>query len=373
MSERSGAQLDVLIAGGGTGGHVFPGLALADALRARGLRVGFVGTPAGLEARAVPAAGYPIDLIPGRQVRGGGIGRALGGLAALATGVARARRLLAAHRPTLVVGVGGYASVAAVVAARLGRRPVVLMEQNAIPGLANRTLGRLARIVCLGFAEAAPFFPAGRSIHTGNPIRPAVLAAPPSPPHERTGLLVFGGSQGASHVNGAAVDALGRLGDAARGLRITHQTGAADQASVASSYAALGLDVRVEAFITDMGAAYRAADVVVARAGAMSCAEITAMGLPAVLVPYPYAADDHQRRNAEVLAAAGAAVVILDRELDGERLATALRPLVDDGETRRAMAGRARALGRPDAANTAADVCLRVIGDHPLEDRVSLR
>ncbi|HEV7732444.1 MAG TPA: undecaprenyldiphospho-muramoylpentapeptide beta-N-acetylglucosaminyltransferase [Candidatus Binatia bacterium] len=363
---------DVLIAGGGTGGHVFPGLALADALRARGMRVGFVGTPAGLEARAVPAAGYPIDLIPGRQVRGGGIGRAAGGAVALASGVARARRLLMAHRPRLVVGVGGYASVAAVVAAGLGRRPVVLMEQNAIPGMANRTLGRLARRVCLGFAEAASFFPAGRTVHTGNPIRPAVLAAPPSPPHDRLGLLIFGGSQGATHINDAAVVALGALGDGARALRITHQTGIADQAGVASAYAGLGLDVRVEAFITDMGAAYRAADVVVARAGAMSCAEITAMGLPSVLIPYPYAADDHQRRNAEVIAAAGAATVILDRELDGPRLTAALAPLVGDAAARCTMASLSRALGRPDAANTAADVCLRVIADHPLEDHVPL-
>ncbi len=363
---------DVLIAGGGTGGHVFPGLALADALRARGLQVGFVGTPAGLEARAVPAAGYPIDLIPGRQVRGGGIGRAAGGVVALASGVARARRLLVAHRPRLVVGVGGYASVAAVVAARLGRRPVVLMEQNAFPGLANRTLGRLARRVCLGFAEASSFFPAGRTVHTGNPIRPAVLAVPPSPPHDRLGLLIFGGSQGATHINDAAVAALGALGDAARALRITHQTGPADQARIAAAYAGLGLDVRVEAFITDMGAAYRAADVVVARAGAMSCAEITAMGLPSVLIPYPYAADDHQRRNAEVLAAAGAATVILDRALDGPRLVSALAPLVGDSAARDAMASRARALGRPDAANTAADVCLRVMADHPLEDHLPL-
>jgi UDP-N-acetylglucosamine--N-acetylmuramyl-(pentapeptide) pyrophosphoryl-undecaprenol N-acetylglucosamine transferase len=369
----TGDALDVLIAGGGTGGHVFPGLALADALRERGQRVGFVGTPAGLEARAVPAAGYPIDLIPGRQVRGGGIGRALGGVAALATGVAHARRLLETHRPKLVVGVGGYASVAAVVAARLGRLPVVLMEQNAIPGLANRTLGRVARVVCVGFAEAAPFFPPRRSIHTGNPIRPAVLAAPPSLPHDRPGLLVFGGSQGATHVNDAAVAALEQLGDAARTWRITHQTGAADRDRIAAAYAALGLDVRVEAFITDMGSAYRAADVVVARAGAMSCAEITAMGLPAVLVPYPYAADDHQRRNAEVLADAGAAVVILDRQLDGSRLATALRPLIDDADRRRTMAMKSRALGRPEAARTAADVCLRVIANHPLEDHLLLR
>jgi UDP-N-acetylglucosamine--N-acetylmuramyl-(pentapeptide) pyrophosphoryl-undecaprenol N-acetylglucosamine transferase len=243
-----------------------------------------------------------------------------------------------------------------VVAARLRRMPIVLLEQNTVPGVASRTLGRLAGRVCLGFAEAASYFPAGRSEHTGNPVRAAVLAAPPvSEPSP--GVLVFGGSQGARHLNDAMLGAVEGLGAVVGRIRIRHQTGPADRERVAAGYARLGVPADVIGFVTDMGSAYAVADVVVARAGAMSCAEITARGLPAILVPYPYAADDHQRRNAEVLVRAGAATMILDRELDGERLASALRPLLEDAPTRARMAAAARAAGRPDAAARVADVC----------------
>ena len=352
---------DVLIAGGGTGGHVFPALALSRALVADGLVVHHAGTAAGLEARAVPAAGLPLHLLTGAQVRGGGAARAVAGLVALARGVREASALLARLQPRLIVGVGGYASVAAVAAARLRRLPVVLLEQNAVPGWANRLCGRVATRVCLGFAEAAPWFPRGRTVHTGNPVRPEVLAAPVPPPAPGVGLLVFGGSQGARRINTATVAALELLGGVARGLRVVHQTGRADRDAIAADYARLGLAVRVEAFIDDMGSAYRAADLVVARAGAMSCAELTALGVPAVLVPYPFAADDHQRRNAEVLVAAGAARLLLDADCDGPRLADLLRTLVSDASERARMAAAARALGRPDAARAAARVCRDVL------------
>ncbi len=356
-------RLDVLIAGGGTGGHVFPALALGGALADRGLEIAFAGSPAGLEAKLVPAAGRTLHLIPGRQVRGGGLRGAVLGAAALAQGLASGLRLLARVRPRLVVGVGGYASVAGVLAARARRLPVVLLEQNAIPGAANRNLGRLATRICLGFAEAARFFPPGRTVHTGNPVRPEVLAAPhPSPPAPGLGMLIFGGSQGARHLNEAGVAAMDALGPAARALRIRHQTGETDRRAVAERYRDLGLDARVDAFVEDMGGAYRAADLVVARAGAMSCAEITALGLPAILVPYPYAADDHQRANAEILAGGGAARMILDRELDARRLAAALEPLLAGDDLRAEMAARSRALGRPGAAGHVAAICLEVVG-----------
>jgi UDP-N-acetylglucosamine--N-acetylmuramyl-(pentapeptide) pyrophosphoryl-undecaprenol N-acetylglucosamine transferase len=346
----------IVIAGGGTGGHLYPGLALADALAARGVEIVYVGAEGGIEARVVPTTGYPLRLLPGRQLRGGGIGRAVRGLATATGATLRATALLDTLRPALVVGVGGYASVAVVVAAALRRIPSVLLEQNVVPGAANRMLVRLARRVCVGFAESIRFFPAGRAVHTGNPVRADLLR--PRPERTRPGLLVFGGSAGAHKLNEATVGALAAIGATAHRLDVTHQTGAADVEAVRARYAALGLNVRVEPFITDMGAAYAAADVVVGRAGAMTCAEVTAVGLPAILVPYPYAADDHQRRNAEVLAAAGAAETILDADLTAERLAERLRVLLDDPARRATMAARARGLGRPDAARRVADECL---------------
>jgi UDP-N-acetylglucosamine--N-acetylmuramyl-(pentapeptide) pyrophosphoryl-undecaprenol N-acetylglucosamine transferase len=346
----------IVIAGGGTGGHLYPGLALADELAARGVDVVLVGATGGIEARVVPTTGYALHLLPGRQLRGGGVGRAVSGLATAARATLRAVALLRRLRPALVVGVGGYASVAVVVAAALRRIPSVLLEQNVVPGAANRLLVRLARRVCVGFAESVPYFPPGRAVHTGNPVRADVLR--PRPPRARPGLLVFGGSGGAHRLNEATVGALAALGPAARAVDVVHQTGTADADAVRARYAALGLPVRVEPFITDMGGAYAAADVVVGRAGAMTCAEVTALGLPAILVPYPYAADDHQRRNAEVLAAGGAAETILDADLTPERLAERLRALLDDPARRTAMAARARELGRPDAARRVADECL---------------
>jgi UDP-N-acetylglucosamine--N-acetylmuramyl-(pentapeptide) pyrophosphoryl-undecaprenol N-acetylglucosamine transferase len=355
--------MNVVIAGGGTGGHLYPGLALADALARRGHAVTFVGTAAGIEARVVPAAGYPLRMLPGRQLRGGGAARAALGLAAAMRGMVGALRLLGTLRPGLIVGVGGYASVAVVLGAAVRRLPTVLLEQNVIPGAANRHLARLAARVCVGFAETVTTFPPGRAVHTGNPVRAEVLAAARSGSghRPRPGLFVFGGSAGARRLNQATLEATALLGERAREIDLTHQTGAADLDTVRAGYAALGLPVRVVPFIDDMGAAYAGADLVVARAGAMTCAELTAIGLPAILVPYPHAADDHQRRNAEVLVAGGAAEMILDRELTGERLAAALRGLLDDASRRDAMAAAARALGRPDAADRVAAECLRLL------------
>ena len=352
-------SVTVVIAGGGTGGHLFPGLALADALVARGVKPTFVGTAAGIEARAVPAAGYPLRLLPGRQLRGGGAVRAVAGMASAAEGTLRALRLLGELRPDLVVGVGGYASVAVVLAAALRRIPTVLLEQNVVPGAANRMLARLARRICVGFEESLAYLPRDRTVHTGNPVRAGVVR--PRPERGRPGVLVFGGSGGAHRLNQAMVGALGPLGPLLGRADLTHQTGASDLETVRAAYLARGIAARVEPFIADMGAAYAAADLVVGRAGAMTCAELTALGLPAILVPYPYATDDHQRHNAEVLVRAGAAEMILDAELDGERLARVLGGLLEDTGRRASMAACSRALGRPDAAERVADECLRLV------------
>jgi UDP-N-acetylglucosamine--N-acetylmuramyl-(pentapeptide) pyrophosphoryl-undecaprenol N-acetylglucosamine transferase len=350
----------VVIAGGGTGGHLYPGLAVAEALAARGRRVEFVGTANGIEARVVPGAGFPIHLLSGRQVRGGGVARAVLGVASLFRGVRRALAVLAAVRPGLVVGVGGYASASAVVAARLRRIPTLLLEQNVIPGAANRLLGRLGPRICVGFEDAIRRFAPGQAVYTGNPIRTRVIESPRMR-RERLGLLVMGGSGGAHQVNAMTVKAAGHIVEILRGVDVFHQTGPADAAAMRVEWAQLGLAARVEPFIDDMGAAYAAADLVVSRAGAMSCAELTALGLPSILIPYPFAADDHQRANAEVLVRAGAAAMIPDRELTPKRLADAIMALVTDAARRTQMATNARALGRPEAAARVALECERLL------------
>jgi UDP-N-acetylglucosamine--N-acetylmuramyl-(pentapeptide) pyrophosphoryl-undecaprenol N-acetylglucosamine transferase len=355
-----GSGPTVVIAGGGTGGHLYPGLAVAEALTARGRHVEFVGTAAGIEARIVPAAGFPIHLLPGRQLRGGGMGRAVLGVVSLARGVGRALAALGELRPGLVVGVGGYASVATVLAARMRRIRTLLLEQNVIPGAANRLLGRLGSRVCVGFEETMGRFPAGQAVHTGNPIRTRIIETPRMR-RDRLGLLVVGGSGGAHHVNTAMVAAAGRIAGLLRGVDVLHQTGRTDAPEIRDGYARLGLVVRVEPFIDDMGAAYAAADVVVSRAGAMTCAELTALGLPSILVPYPFAADDHQRANADVLVRAGAAAMIPDHELSAERLGDAIAGLVGDAARRTKMAANARALGRPEAAARVALECERLL------------
>lgn len=357
----------VIIAGGGTGGHVFPGIAVGRALRALGhTEILFVGTPQGLEAEAVPRAGFAFEAIRARQVRGGGLRRALiGGIAALLA-VGAALRTIRRFRPQVVVGVGGYASVPLVIAARLARVPTLLLEQNVIPGATNRLLGRFAQRVCTSFRETATSFPGARVVCTGNPVREEVLAvaaarAARPAAAERLVLLVVGGSGGAHRLNVAAVEAMARLAGRSR-LRIVHQTGAADAEETRRRYAEVGADAEVRPFFTDMAALYEEADLVLCRAGATTIAELLVVGLPAILVPYPYAADDHQRRNAEAVQAVGAATLILDRDLTPERLADALARLLDDADRRREMGAAARAIARPEAGRLVAEQCALLAG-----------
>jgi len=353
----------VLVAGGGTGGHLLPGLAVAERLRDEGVRVAFVGTARGIESRVVPAAGYELHLVRGAPIRGRSPAEMLRGVAATIAGIREARRLLATLRPAVVLGVGGYASVATVVAATLARIPTVLQEQNAVAGLANRLLGRVATRVCVGFREAAAAFPSDRVVYTGNPVREGIAALTRRRrPDGRLGLLVFGGSQGARRINDAMLGGLDVLGDRLARLAIVHQTGVSDADRVAAAYRERGVDADVRGFIDDMPAAYAGADVVVARAGAMSCAEILAAGLPAVFVPYPHAAGDHQRHNAAALVEAGAATMIDDDRCDGETLGAEIATLVDDETLRYRMAARARTIARPDATRQVADACMILVG-----------
>jgi len=351
--------LRVIVAGGGTGGHLFPGLAVAERMKSRvASEILFVGSSRGIEARVVPTKGFALETLPIRALRGQGAVATAGAAARLAASLVSAWRILGRFRPHLVVGVGGYASGPAVLAAWVRRVPTLLLEQNALPGATNRWLGRLVDRICVAFPESAAYFPAGRTVETGNPVRVGAAAA-------RTGsgfsVLIFGGSAGAHRLNEIGVEAMARLRDHGGAPSIVHQTGDADLEWVRGRYRSLGIDANVRVFIDDMAQAYANADVVVCRAGATTIAELTALGKPAILVPYPYAADDHQRKNAESLVRRGAARMILDRDLSAENLSAAVAELRDEPERLRAMADASRMLGRRDAADRVVDVCLDLV------------
>ncbi|HSP95652.1 MAG TPA: undecaprenyldiphospho-muramoylpentapeptide beta-N-acetylglucosaminyltransferase [Candidatus Dormibacteraeota bacterium] len=350
----------MIVAGGGTGGHLFPGLAVAEQWAGTEPQsVLFVGSAFGIEARVIPQTRFAFRPLNIRGLRGRGWRGALGLAVQLPAAIATGLRILGQFRADVVLGVGGYASFPLVAAAWLRRVPAVLLEQNAHPGLANRALGHLARRVCTTFAAANAYFPAGKVVVTGNPVR--AFAPPPAAPHHGFTLLVFGGSQGAHRLNLAMADAAAALFAAIPDLRVVHQTGAADREAIAARYAGLGVAAEALAFIDDMGAAYHRADLVVCRSGATTVAELTVLGKPAILVPYPFAADDHQRANAAVVAEQGAGVLLLDAECTGERLAAAVIELARDRAHLKAMGEAAQRLGVPDAAARVVATCREVV------------
>jgi UDP-N-acetylglucosamine--N-acetylmuramyl-(pentapeptide) pyrophosphoryl-undecaprenol N-acetylglucosamine transferase len=370
----------VLIAGGGTGGHLYPGIALARELKRRdpSTQVSFVGTASGIEARVIPREGFELDLIrvSGLNVQSR-VKRAIG-VGLLPIAAIDALRVLSKRRPDIVVGVGGFASGPMVALAALFGYPTMLLEQNALPGMANRLLARVVRAAAVNFESALAFFPRTGFV-AGNPVRPEFFPAQNEEANDRFNqpfdsgrsasgaplaqgrVLIFGGSQGAHAINVAMVEAAPRLAAAGLRLAITHQTGERDLELVRNAYQRAGLQARVEAFIYEIDREMKAADVVICRAGATTLAELAASGTPAVLVPLPTSADDHQRRNAEVFAAAGAAVVIAQQDLKSV-LPDALQAVVADVETRRRMSKAARTLARPDAAARIADRVEQLIG-----------
>jgi UDP-N-acetylglucosamine--N-acetylmuramyl-(pentapeptide) pyrophosphoryl-undecaprenol N-acetylglucosamine transferase len=355
------------MAAGGTGGHVYPGVAIARELARRRpeAAISFAGTAAGLESRIVPREGFPLDLVRSGALKGRGIAGRLRGAALLPVGFADAWRLLSARRPAVVIGVGGYASGPVVLAAAVRRVPTLVVEPNAIPGLANRWLARVVDAAAVTYPETARYF-GGKAFVAGTPVRTEFSAAPPreEPGGERrgVGVLIFGGSQGAHGINVALVAAAPELAAGRPPLRIVHQTGERDLAMVRAAYERAGLDAEVEPFFYDMGRRMAEADLIVSRSGATTLAELAAAGRPAILVPLPTAADDHQRRNAELVAAAGAAEVMVERDLTGHALAERLIALAADADRRRRMAESARALARPDAARVIADRALELAG-----------
>lgn len=351
--------MQVLIMAGGTGGHVMPALAVARELRAQGHDVRWLGTATGLEARAVPAAGIELFTLPVAGLRGSGVLRYLSAPVGLLRALAQAIGLLRRLRPDAVLGLGGYASGPGGVAACLLRRPLLIHEQNARPGLTNRLLARLAQRVLAGFPGVRL---AGRAAEfTGNPVRGELLDLPPPGERLRTAprLLVLGGSQGAQAINAAVPQALELLKQSGVPLpQVRHQAGRQHAEAVTADYRARGLKATVDGFIDDMGAAYDAADLAICRAGALTVAELCAVGLGALLIPFPHAADDHQTANARYLAGAGAAVLLPQADLTPLRLAELLGSLLTDSARRLAMAEAARRLARPDAARRVAAACL---------------
>lgn len=357
-----------LLSGGGTAGHIYPALAVAEELSA-GERddVLFVGTPDGLEAGLVPASGVRFAALAARGFDRSRPWTLVTSSVLIALSTVRALRLLGSYKPDVVVGFGGYVSIPVGLAAIARRVPLVLHEQNSVPGLANRVLSRRACCVALTYAgSSAALHHAERAVLTGNPVRPAVLAASREKGRVALGigddallLLVFGGSRGARHINTALLSQRDRL-LSIPGLCVVQVAGQTEAASVRAALEAGGGDAhgrwRVLEYIEDMGSALAAADLVVARAGATSLAEITVLGRPAVLVPYPYASDDHQTRNASALQEAGAAEVIADAELDTPRFGDTLARLLADGEERATMAAASLKLARPDAASRVAEL-----------------
>jgi UDP-N-acetylglucosamine--N-acetylmuramyl-(pentapeptide) pyrophosphoryl-undecaprenol N-acetylglucosamine transferase len=357
------SELRIVIAGGGTGGHLYPGIAVARELlrRSPGTTVTFAGTARGIESRVVPREGFQLDLLRSAGLKGTSIQARLHGLLLLPLGGADAWRILSRRRPNLVIGVGGYSSGPVMLAAVVRGIPTLLMEQNAVPGLTNRLLGPVVGAAAVTFESTVSFF-GRRGFVAGNPVRPEFFTAGTDEQARPAGtaprVLIFGGSQGAHAINVAMVAAAPRLATAG-GVDITHQTGERDVDMVRRAYGDAGLAARVEPFLFEMDREMRQADVIVCRAGATTIAELTAAGRAAILVPLPTAADDHQRKNAEVLAAAGAAELIEQKDLTGDAIAERILALASDIGQRARIATAVRAFARPDAA--------RVIVDRALE------
>lgn len=356
----------VLFCAGGTGGHVYPALAVAQELQARGYRIAWVGTHAGLEARVVPEAGFKLYFLPVQGVRGKRLMAKLRAIFYLCIAVSRALWLVLRLRPACVIGMGGYAAGPAGIAAWILRRPLIIHEQNAVAGTTNRMLAPFARKIVTAFHGA--FGPQRETEVTGNPLRRSVIEARPAGHYNYDGsrplrLLVLGGSLGAGAINDAVPGTLRRLFRYRPGaVVVRHQTGPLHLPEMVNRYATMqDADIRVEAFIEDMDEAYRWADLVLCRAGALTVSELAVTGTPSILVPLPSAVDDHQRRNARALAAKGAAIILQQSELDAYRLGADLSHFMDHPEELAAMSAAAHEAGTPGATARIADICEELI------------
>lgn len=354
----------IMVAGGGTGGHLFPGLAVVEELRRRvaDLEVRFVGTARGIEARILPERGERLDLLQVTPLKGQGLGARFKSFGRIPRAMRESRALLRAFDPDLVLGVGGYASGPVLMAASLSGRPSAVLEQNAYVGVTNRILSKFVDRAYISFEETQAVFGERKSVMTGNPVRHEfveharlALADPEGFEARARNILVLGGSQGARKLNEDVPHAIARLGRLPQGARVVHQTGQSMRDDVEAMYRELGIEADVVTFIDDMARAYSNASIVIARAGATTLAELCAIGRPAILVPFPFAADDHQAKNAEALERLGAAICIRESNLERESLGRLIEELLSDPMRRRAMSEAARLHGKPDAAAAIVD------------------
>lgn len=348
----------VLIAAGGTGGHIYPGIAVAKEITRRDAssEVHFVGTARGLETKIVPENGFQLSLINSAGLKNVGFAGKIKGLMILPKSFLEARRLIKDFNPEVVVGAGGYVSGPVLLTAALMRVPTLVMDSNALPGFTNRRLAPFITKAALTFEEALPFF-GKKGIVTGNPVRKEFFEIEPKARGEKINLLIFGGSQGARVINNTMVEALSSLGNFREKLNVTHQTGESDFEKIRELYARKGWgDAEIRPYISNMVEEFEKTDLIVCRAGATTCAELAAAGRAAIMIPLPTAADDHQRKNAEALEKAGAAKMILQRDLTGESLANEIINLINSPEKISEMGKSAKKLARQDAAEKTVDL-----------------
>lgn len=367
---EKGGLMRVALAAGGSGGHLFPAISLAEELTKKArAEIMFIGTEAGLEARVVSKTGYAIKFLPAEGVLGRSAAGKLKALLKIASSFVKARGLLRSYQPDIVVGTGGYVSVGPVAAAWLLSIPTLIMEQNVVPGAANRFLAKLADAVCATYQESVKFFPTGKTYLTGNPVRAGLAGAQREDACGLFGLepegftvFVFGGSSGSRSINNAIMNALNHMLDLRNGpgIQFLHQSGEQDYQGVREAYRRTGFRAMVAPFIYQMPEAYAVADLVVSRAGATTLAELTTLGKPALLIPYPYAGG-HQEFNARKLEEFGAARLIREADLSGQALASELRRLMESESELKEMAVKSKSIGKPDAAQRVCDILLSIV------------
>ncbi len=358
-----------ILAGGGTGGHVIPALAIAQELKnVHSAEVTFIGTARGIETRLVPKAGFDLRLVKVGALNRVSTATRLKTMFDLPKAIAAARKIIREFQPDVIIGVGGYASGPAMIAAKLCRVPTIIFEPNIYPGFANRMVAPFAAAAAVHFKETCKYF--RQCSVTGVPVRQAFFNLPAKRPDSRKNLLVFGGSQGARAINAAIVGALQPLYEAVPGLHIVHQTGEKEYESVARAYLEANVAAEVSAFIDDMPTAFADADLIICRSGASTVAEITAAAKPAIFIPLPTAADDHQRKNAQALVDAGAARLILQPDLSTERLVREVGALFASPGSLEQMSQAARGLSHPNAAAEIAAMAVRVAGKFSKSARV---